>query len=996
MREILERLQAALADRYTIEREVGAGGMATVYLAQDLRHHRAVAIKVLRPDLGAILGKGRFLREIQMAASLSHPNILPLFDSGEAGELIFYAMPFVEGETLATRLERETQLPIEDALAIAREVADALAYAHAHGIVHRDIKPANILLSGQHAVVADFGIARAIGVADTHQLTSAGVAMGTPSYMSPEQGAGAVTIDGRSDIYSLGCVLYEMLIGEPPFGGPTAQVIVARHSSAQLPGLRAVRTTIPEGLEFAVERALAKSPADRFATAAQFAEALAAPDAVTRPGRGRMPAATIARRRARVVWTAGIVTLLVVVAAVAGSLWSGRGPVAADSAVAVLPFRAADGSSPSARAAASAMTVLVAERLNGEGGPRALDPATVSAAVRRTAGSDSAALTLSDALRVAHELGAGVIVLGQVSEVGGSVVFSASLTRVPGGTVLARVENTAGPSDSLLPMADRMVAALLVRNATEPVERHAVLLAAPLPAVRSYLAGRMSFRRGSYAQAARQYTDALAADPTLAVAGLGLSAASKMLGAFDDTSGTALAWASRHTLGPVDSMYLTAVAGRNYPAASSHAERLRAWEDVVAVAPDRVDAWFQLGEQLFGRARQLGVPGGRERAAAAFRHAMELDSTFIPALGYLVDIAASSGDSAEVRRLGARYLARDSSGEVADYYRWRIAVAVSDTAFLTSFRSQFDVISLETLDRIVSVAQLDAVAMDDARRAAEAMRRRSSGRAETNWAQVKLREIALNRGRPAEAAAITREFRGSAGPLPGQRLNYEIEALFWGADSAGAAALAEETGRMAAAAPDAPTDPFSRSYYLVCASGLWQASRGHYDDATRALGRLQRVHGAFNHVQSGYVGVCAALLDAEIAAGQHHPDAARRLQRLDSLMQTGPQATTWILSAANLTVARLQEENGNLAAALAATRRRFDTFVPKRMLVALSTQLREEGRLSALTGDREGAIRAYRSYLALRSDPEPSVSGEVGRIRTELNRLLNRSVAATR
>src|SRR3989454_4444926 len=224
------QLQAALADRYAIERELGRGGMATVYLAQDLKHHRKVAIKVLKPELAAALGPERFLQEIEIAAGLTHPHILPLYDSGEATGLLYYVMPYVEGETLRNRLDGAGQLPLAEAVQITREVADALSHAHSHDVVHRDIKPENILLEAGHAVVSDFGIARAITAAGGEELTGTGIAVGTPAYMSPEQSAGSRELDGRSDIYSLGCVLYEMLAGHPPFLGATAQEVLARHS----------------------------------------------------------------------------------------------------------------------------------------------------------------------------------------------------------------------------------------------------------------------------------------------------------------------------------------------------------------------------------------------------------------------------------------------------------------------------------------------------------------------------------------------------------------------------------------------------------------------------------------------------------------------------------------------------------------------------------------------------------------------------------------------
>jgi serine/threonine-protein kinase len=275
MADLLERLQDALASRYRVERELGAGGMAVVFLAEDFRHHRQVALKVLRPELAAEIGPERFLREIETAAGLSHPHILPLHDSGEAGGFLYFVMPYVEGESLRERITREKQLPLDDALQIAREVADALSYAHRHGVIHRDIKPENILLQSGHAVVADFGIARAITVAGGGARTAAGMVLGTPAYMSPEQATGSGNLDGRSDLYSLGCVLYEMLAGQSPFTGPTAESLLRQHLMVQAPSITYLRSTVPDWVAAAVQRALAKTPADRFIAVAQFSEALA-------------------------------------------------------------------------------------------------------------------------------------------------------------------------------------------------------------------------------------------------------------------------------------------------------------------------------------------------------------------------------------------------------------------------------------------------------------------------------------------------------------------------------------------------------------------------------------------------------------------------------------------------------------------------------------------------------------------------------------------------
>jgi Tol biopolymer transport system component len=296
-----ERLAAALADRYRVERELGAGGMATVYLASDLKHDRQVAIKVLKPELAAVLGADRFVQEIKTTAALQHPHILPLFDSGSADGFLYYVMPYIEGETLRTKLDREKQLGLEEALKITTEVADALDYAHRHGVIHRDIKPENILLHDGRPMVADFGIALAVKEAGGNRLTETGLSLGTPQYMSPEQATGDRQLDARSDVYSLAAVLYEMLAGEPPVTGPTAQAMIAKLLTERPTGLRVVRDTVPPGVDLAVGKALAKTPADRFHGAGEFAAALAAATAAAATQAG--PAA-VGRPSRRLAWAA--------------------------------------------------------------------------------------------------------------------------------------------------------------------------------------------------------------------------------------------------------------------------------------------------------------------------------------------------------------------------------------------------------------------------------------------------------------------------------------------------------------------------------------------------------------------------------------------------------------------------------------------------------------------------------------------------------------------
>src|SRR5678815_4317840 len=274
MNDYLERLTAALSDRYRIERELGSGGMATVYLAQDVKHDRRVALKVLRPELAAVIGAERFLAEIKLTANLQHPHILPLFDSGEADSFLYYVMPYVEGESLREKLDREQQLSIDEAVHHGRAIASALDYAHRQGIVHRDMKPENVMLYEGEAMVMDFGIAKAVSAAGSETLTQTGMMVGTPAYVSPEQAAGEANLDGKSDQYSLACVVYEMITGERPFSGATPQAIMAKRFSETPKPLRAIRNTVPESVEKAVSRAMSTEAGARYSTTAQFGQAL--------------------------------------------------------------------------------------------------------------------------------------------------------------------------------------------------------------------------------------------------------------------------------------------------------------------------------------------------------------------------------------------------------------------------------------------------------------------------------------------------------------------------------------------------------------------------------------------------------------------------------------------------------------------------------------------------------------------------------------------------
>ncbi len=317
MTVVRELLAKALSDRYSLERELGRGGMATVYLARDVRHRRLVAVKVMHPSLAGALDSERFLREIEIAASLSHPLIVPLYDSGNADGVLYYIMPYVEGESLYARLRRERRLSPEDALQITQDVADALGYAHGRGVLHRDVKPENILLAGGHALIADFGLARALATADYRKLTETGIIVGTAYYMSPEQLREDRDLDQRADIYSLGCILYEMLTGGPPYTGRSLKELATRILRAPIPSVRRLHPDVPLAVDQAVSRALAKSAAERFATMQEFAAALprlhaesTAEAATSRAEDGKPPDASVVRAAGRGGFFGGLIRAL--------------------------------------------------------------------------------------------------------------------------------------------------------------------------------------------------------------------------------------------------------------------------------------------------------------------------------------------------------------------------------------------------------------------------------------------------------------------------------------------------------------------------------------------------------------------------------------------------------------------------------------------------------------------------------------------------------------
>jgi tetratricopeptide (TPR) repeat protein len=644
--DTLDRLRAALADRYAIQREIGRGGMAIVYLARDVRFGRDVAVKVLKPEFANAVPAERFLREIQIEARLKHPYILPLFDSGEAEGLLYYVMPHVEGQSLRARLEQETQLPLNEALRITAEIAEALSHAHAQGFVHCDVKPGNILLDGGHALLADFGIARVVTSLGGEALTSSGLIVGTPEYMSPEQGSYHGKVDGRSDIYALGCVLYEMLSGEPPFTGPTAQAIIARHMSDPPRSLRVVRSTIPPHVEAAIEAALAKVPADRFASAEQFIAALGPEGEATTADR-------MARKRHRPARrVAGLLGGIAIVSGVA--IWqfavsttpplnrnkvvlfplSERGPAGADSGagydVAIMlsaalehaqPFKWIDG----------------AQRLPALG---ANGHALVSAHDLHDAARSQQAGFYIDGVILATRPDSTTVVLRLHDTKGDSVVAqeSASGPRTSGSTVQLG-----------LAAATRLLPALL--DPGRAIDLSA-LTNRKTSATALWIQGEREYRRSRFRTALTLYRRAVREDSAMAFAALkGAQAASwENLGA--DAQELVAVAESRESLLPSKHR---ALARGLQAYLTGYADTAVAWlTKAIVEDPEWAEGHMALGEVYYHLLPSLPLSLD-SLAQAEFAKAAQYDSGFAPPLYHLAEIAVRRGNLAEAAGLIQRF-----------------------------------------------------------------------------------------------------------------------------------------------------------------------------------------------------------------------------------------------------------------------------------------------------------------------------------------------------
>jgi serine/threonine-protein kinase len=653
MSDLKQRLTAALAGRYAVEGLAGEGGMATVFRATDLKHQRPVAIKVLRPELAATIGSERFLQEIELSARLQHPHILPLYDSGDAGGTLYYVMPFVEGESLRDRLNRERKIPFEEAVTLLREVASALGYAHAHGIVHRDIKPENIMLSGGHAVVADFGIARALRVASGgQQMTGLGFAIGTPAYMSPEQ-ATASEVDGRSDQYSLACVFYEMVSGQAPFSGPTVQAVLTQSLTGPRPRLSKLTRATPPEADAPLQRALASDPKTRFPTVQEFASA------VERAAGGGAGAVAERRRLRRMAFG------LPVAVALAAAGWIFFGPkrggatvVEGAETIAVLPFSA---TGPGVELMGEGMVDLLSTNLNTVGGIKAVDPRIVLARWKKSGASGGA--DVETALSIARSVKAQAALVGSIVATGPRVRVSADLYG-PEGKSLAKAA-VDGAADSVLALVDELSRSLVkeIWRSKEPVPslRVSGLTTNSLGAMREYLVGEQYYRRSEWDSAGAAFQRAIDQDSTFALAHYRLAMALGWKGGYGlprakQASAAALSYSGRL---PPRERALVSVYQLFSDGKLSSVDSARAY---VAAYPEDIEGWYLLGETQYHTRERTGVDAATIQNS--FDKVIAADSTLTPAAIHPIELTLATVDSV---RFG-RYLALLRNGASADEY----------------------------------------------------------------------------------------------------------------------------------------------------------------------------------------------------------------------------------------------------------------------------------------------------------------------------------------
>ena len=987
MEDLRAALQAALGERVRIERELGGGGMSRVFVALEVALGRRVVVKVLPPELAAAVSVERFRREIQLAASLHHPHIVPLLTAGEAPDLLYYTMPYIEGETLRARLAREGPLPVADATRLAREVADALAYAHRRGVVHRDIKPENVLLSEGHAVVADFGVAKALTQATGGRVTGAGIALGTPLYMAPEQAAADPEADHRTDLYALGVLAYEMLGGRPPFQGESPQQILAAQVTAAPPPIDRIRRDLPPRLSAAIMRCLAKDPAARWQSAGAFRselEALPTPGALSarmRPHRGRR-AALIA-----------LGVLALAAAAVLGARRHRAAVATSPSLVAVLPF-AVRGPGDAAWLG-QGMVDLLSTGLDGAGELRTVDPRAVLSMAHRV--SALALDPLSGAV-AAGRLGAGRFVLGDVVAAGTHLQLEATLYDGAHPDIAEASATVQGDAAQLFALVDQMATRLLSGAGGEAagrVPRIAAVTTSSLPALKAYLDGEAALRAGRADSAVTAFQRAVALDSGFALAWYRLSVAAE--------------WATRAEL----AAQAAAAAVRHGARLSQHARALleallssrrgdaadaeQQFRSILGTHPDDVEAWIQLAEVQF----HYGPLEGRPLAAArpAWERVLYLDPTYAGTLVHLARIAAWQHRGAAVDSLVGRILTLNPESErdleMRALRAWSDGDAAAERAVSRALRQAPDeTVLLAAWDVAVDVG--DAAAAESVAALLTVPPRASAVQA-LGEADIACLEMA--RGRPAEArAAIARAARADS--VTGLEFGTLLDLAPFLKPSA--AALGRDRWALRHEVPAAVPASGSPSVFVRVHDALHGVLRDYLLGLVSAtLGDADAAQGYAAALDAAPPPAAAPRLARDLALevrAQAALQAGDSAQALALLRQRAPTAwyeydaaspfvseararflEAWLATrapgAADSAGARLPAAAGLLAT--------FEGASAYDLVFAAPARFRRAA-LEARAGDSAAAVRDYRWFLARWKDADPPLAPMLDRARAGL------------
>jgi serine/threonine-protein kinase len=1025
MTSLREELQARLSGSYTLGRELSGGGMSRVFVAEDAALGRTVVIKVLAPELAASINAERFKREILLAAQLQHPHIVPVLAAGIADELPYFVMPFVVGESLRNRLIGETGLSLVETVSVLRDVAKALAFAHAQGVVHRDIKPDNVLLAGGSAVVTDFGIAKAITsaavAAPGGTLTQVGTSLGTPAYMSPEQAAGDPNADARSDFYSFGVMAYEMLSGRTPFHDRAPHALIMAHIAEPPEPIERLVPLVPAQLAHVIMRCLSKNPADRPQAAREILEdlddidlsgqrvrsgpaAFAGTGGLTSIQETRIdtgphayadgtvlmdtPSIAPQKKTSRSRGLIAGIAVAVVALVIAGVKLLDR-PGAAnldEQSLAVLPFRVAS-ADPSHHYLREGMVDLIAAKLSGED-LRALEPRTMLDAWHKAGGTESNDLSRESSLQLARQLKAGKALLGDVVGTPNRLVLTVSLLGVRKGDQITRV-SVEGPPDSLASLVNQIATQLLTQTSGEAAARMTNLSSTSLPALRAYLDGQARLRRGDAVNAAKDFDRALKEDSTFALAGLGLRLATGWYGDQPlGNRGIEIAMREKARLSPRDQSLLVALAGPNYPAPSSNLDLFKARERYLSFVPDNAEAWYLLADQIFHFGSAIGIPNWEERSLAGFKRAMELDSTYLPGYTHAMPLAPSMGDTAFLARALRLRLAADTSSSWRAVNDWYLAARRGDNEEAREIFMRLGPRPENNLTAIIRHMLFDGTGAAQAKEAVDRFIALAPTDADRRARSRFAHDVMLDLGRPSDALRYLNASKDSA--LDFNALIIVVRDATLGEIPNQQAMDAAKILSQYEAKPDAP-DSAGRAVQraLVRVMEPWRIAHGDTSQTRRSLQRL-RIFAKDAPNTPVTTELEIAFIEMLYADAAHSQNLRRSVEKVDSLIllldvSDVSRAPTSRLAQHTIFGARVFEKLGDYPRALALVGR-YAVWSTE-AVPYLGLQLREQGRIAARAGDKKRAIRAYEHYLGMRATAEPSVKAQVDSVKRELARI---------